>query len=78
MQVFSYASMQVCKEGRVCDLPESPVEGSNRSVSMQFEVVQVCNYASLQLCKYASMQVCMEGRVSDLPVSPAENSNRSV
>jgi hypothetical protein len=50
--------MQVCKKGRGFDLPEFTVKGSNRSVSMQFFAVQVCNYASFQLCKYASMQVC--------------------
>jgi hypothetical protein len=47
--------MQVCMEGIVSDLPESPVEGSNSSVSMQFAAVQVCKFESFQLCKYASM-----------------------
>jgi hypothetical protein len=46
-------------EGIVSDLPVSPVEGSNRSVSMQFAAIQVCKFESFQLCKYAGMQVCM-------------------
>jgi hypothetical protein len=58
MQECKYASMQVCRYasmhgGRVSDLPESPMEGSNRSVSMQFTAVQVCKYANMQVCEYA-------------------------
>jgi hypothetical protein len=75
MQVCKYAGMQVCMEGRVSDLPESPVEGSKRSVSMLFPLYK---YATMQVCSYTSMQVCMEGRFSDLPESPVEGRNRSV
>jgi hypothetical protein len=51
-QLCKYANMQVCRYasmhgGRVSDMPESPMEGSNRSVSMLFSSVQLCNYTSM-------------------------------